>query len=85
MTYKFKDQCGAWAMESKVYLRFKYVNNCEVKNIRSLVTWESKDGSNFHFFLKDINVGKLIQEIKGAAVIDGNILGGIANYTEPSS
>ena len=85
MTYEFKDQCDAWAIESKVYLRLQYANNSESENIRSLVTWESKDGLNFHFRLKDVTDGKLTEEIKGTAVMDGNVLGGVVKYTEPSS
>jgi hypothetical protein len=84
MTYEFKDQCDAWAIESKVYMRLQYVNNSESENIRSMLTWESKDGLNFDFRLKDVTDGKLVEEIKGTAVMDGNIFGGAVKYTQPS-
>jgi hypothetical protein len=84
MTYEFKDQCDGWSVESKVYLRLQYGNLPEVENIRSMATWESKDGLIFHFRLKDENNGKLMEEIIGIAKLDGTGLGGLVEYTKPT-
>jgi hypothetical protein len=84
MTYEFNDQCDAWTIESKVYLNLQYANQPAIENIRSMVTWESKDGLKFNFRSKDVSNGKLTEEIKGSAIMYGNGLGGLVEYTDPS-
>ncbi|MDC0196651.1 cell envelope integrity EipB family protein [Gammaproteobacteria bacterium] len=84
MTYEFKDQCDAWTIESTVYLYLQYANQPAIVNIRSMVTWESKDGLEFNFRSKDVSNGKLTEEINGSAVMYRNGLGGLVKYTDPS-
>ena len=84
MTYEFKDQCDAWTIESRVYLYLQYANKPAIENIRSMVTWESKDGLQFNFRSKDVSDGKLTEEIKGSAIMYRNGLGGLVRYTDPS-
>lgn len=83
MSYEFKDQCDSWTVESKIYLRLMYGNQSEVENIRSMVTSEAKDGLSFRFRLNEVTNGRITEEIKGVATLDG--LGGIAEFTKPSS
>ncbi len=85
MTYVFKDQCDAWTVESKVYLRLRYGNRPEIENVRSLVTWEAKDSLGFRFRVTKTTNGKKTEEIKGVAALDGAGLGGIAEYTKPTA
>jgi len=85
MTYEFKDQCDAWTVESKVYLRLRYGNRPEIENVRSQVTWEAKDGLGFRFRVTETTNGKQTEEIKGVAALDGTGLGGIAEYTKPTA
>ncbi len=85
MTYEFKDQCDAWTVESKVYLRLRYGNHPEIENIRNMVTWEAKDGLGFRFRVNEKTNGKQTEEIKGVAALDGVGLGGVAEYTKPSA
>ncbi len=85
MTYEFKDQCDAWTVESKVYLRLRYGNRPEIENVRSLVTWEAKDGLGFRFRVTEKTNGKKTEEIKGVAALDGIGLGGVAEYTKPTA
>jgi hypothetical protein len=84
MTYEFRDRCDAWTVESKVYLRLRYGGHPEVENIRSMVTWEAKDGLGFRFRLTEVTNGKTTEEIKGVAALDGIGLGGVAEFTKPS-
>jgi hypothetical protein len=84
MKYEFKDQCDAWNIENKVFLYLQYVNQPAIVNIRSMVTWESKDGLKFNFRSKDMSNGKLTEEINGSAVMYRNGPGGLVKYTDPS-
>ena len=83
MIYEFRDQCDAWTIESKVYLYLQYTNQPAIENIRSMVTWESKDGLKFDFRSKDVSNGKLREEIKGSAIMYHDGLGGLVKYTAP--
>ena len=85
MTYEFKDQCDAWTVESKVYMRLRYGNHPEIENVRSIVTWEAKDGLGFRFRVNETTNGKKTEEIKGVAALDGRGLGGVAEYTRPTA
>jgi hypothetical protein len=85
MTYEYKDQCDAWTVETKIYLRLRYGNGPEIENIRSMVTWEAKNGLSFRFRVNELTNGKKTEEIKGVAALDGAGLGGVAEYTKPNT
>ena len=85
MTYEFKDQCDAWTVESKVYLRLSYGTHPEIENIRTMVTWEAKDGLGFRFRIKEMTNGKQTEAIKGVAALDGVGQAGIAEYPQPKA
>ncbi len=84
MTYEFRDQCDGWTVESRVYLRLQYDGSKEIENVRSLMTWESKDGLGFRFRVNESQNGKPVQEIKGVAVLDGEGEGGVVEYSKPT-
>ena len=84
MIYDFKDQCEGWFVDSKVYLRFKHGDQPKSESIRSMKTWESKNGLYFDFRFDEQNNGILIEEIKGIAILKGAGLGGFVKYTKPS-
>ena len=83
MTYVFKEQCDSWTVESKVYLRLQYGDGPEIENVRTMATWESKDGKGYRFRVEESRHGKTIEEIKGVAVLDGAGQGGIAEFSKP--
>lgn len=84
MTYEFRDQCDGWTVESRVYLRLRYGDRREIENVRSLMTWESKDGLGFRFRSNEKQNGKQVQEINGVAVLDGAGQGGVVEYSKPN-
>jgi len=81
MLYDFKDTCDGWGMDTKVYLRLRYAQGPEVENVRTMSTWEAKDGSGFRFRVEESGAGEKVQEIKGVAVAEQN--SGIAEFTAP--
>jgi len=83
MIYDFTDQCDGWFVESKIYLRFKHEDQPETETIRSMTTWESKDGLYFDFRFNEKINEKLIEEIRGIAILNGVGLNGRVTYTKP--
>ncbi len=83
MTYEFKDQCEAWSVSTKVYLRLQFGNGPEVESVRKIATWEAKDGLSFRFRVHETNAKKQVQQIKGVAIIEGDDGAGVAEYTAP--
>jgi len=47
------------------------------------VTWESKDGLRYRFFIRNLENGEVKEEYRGEARLDGPGKGGVANYTVP--
>lgn len=83
MTYEFTEQCDAWNVSTKVYLRLQFGNGPEVESVRKLATWEAKDGRSFRFRVHETNAKKQVQQIKGVAIIEGDNGEGVAEYTAP--
>ena len=83
MIFEFKDSCDAWTVSSKVYLRLQYGRGPEVENVRTMATWESKDGLGYRFRVKESQGGVESKEIKGVAALDGAGKEGVAEFTRP--
>ncbi|MEK9679664.1 MAG: DUF1849 family protein [Rhodospirillaceae bacterium] len=83
MTYEFTEQCEAWSVSTKVYLRLQFGNGPEVESVRKLATREAKDGASFRFRVHESNAKKQVQEIKGVAIIEGEDGAGMAEYVAP--
>ncbi len=84
MSYEFRDQCDAWSVSSKVYMRLKFGKAHEIESIRKMATWEAKDGLGFRFRFEETDGRKNVQEIKGVALLDSKSEGGVVEYIKPS-
>lgn len=83
MVYEFKDGCDAWMVNSQVYMRLRFGRSREVENVRTMATWESKDGASYRFHIKESQGGRAGPEIKGVAALDEVGSKGIAEFTQP--
>ena len=70
MVYEFKDVCDAWTVNSQVYMRLRFGRGPEVESVRTMATWESKDGASYRFHIKETQGGRPGPEIKGVAALD---------------
>ncbi len=83
MEYEWGEACGGWTIVQRYRLRMRYAEGSDVEIASSFVTWESKDGLRYNFNQRQTRNGKLEQEIRGNAQLDGPGKGGHAVFTKP--
>lgn len=83
MSFEIHDRCKGWEIESKVYLRLAYQGRDEVESMRTYRTWESKDGLDYRFNVRESQRGERDNVIEGVAILDGAGKPGIAEYSKP--
>lgn len=85
MLYQMNDGCEAWKIDTKVLLRTVYGGEDEVENVRTMTTWEAKDGLGFRYRMEETHAGQEAEQIAGVAVLDAPGGAGVAEYTQPQS
>jgi hypothetical protein len=83
MEYEWGETCDGWTVEQRYRLRMRYAESPDVEIRSNLVTWEAKDGQRYRFNDKEMRNGKVTQDIRGTAQLDGPGRGGIAFFSEP--
>ncbi|MGH7031559.1 MAG: cell envelope integrity EipB family protein [Stellaceae bacterium] len=83
MDYEWGETCNGWTIEQRYRLKMRYAENRDVDITSSFVTWESNDGLRYRFNQRQTRNGKLDQEIRGTARLDGPGKGGTAEFELP--
>jgi hypothetical protein len=83
MQFEWKDACDGWAIDQRSLMTFLYNSGDEVDLGWNLVSWESKDGQRYRFYVRKFQNGELYEELRGDARLDGPGKGGVAQYTLP--
>src|SRR3546814_14946374 len=65
-------------------MTFLYNTGDEVDLGWNLVSWESKDGLRYRFYVRKFQNGEMYEELRGDARLDGAGKPGIARYTLPA-
>lgn len=83
MEFEWADACDGWAVSQRSAMTFLYHSGQEVDLGWSLVSWESKDGMRYRFFMRRVENGQAVSQLRGEARLDGKSKGGVATYTQP--
>lgn len=83
MLYEWQDSCDGWSLTQRTAMRLLYSSGDELEFGWNLVSWESKDGLRYRFFVRKLENGELTEEFRGEARLDGKNGGGTAEYTLP--
>ena len=83
MVYEWGETCDGWTVEQRYRLKMQYADAPEVEVSSNYVTWESKDGLRYRFNERKLRDGKLEEEVRGEAKLDGTGKGGTADFTRP--
>ncbi len=84
MEFKWADSCDGWTVDQRSVMTFLYNTGDEVDLGWNLVSWESKDGLRYRFYVRKFQNGEMYEELRGDARLDGAGKTGIAKYTLPS-
>ena len=83
MVYEWGETCDGWTVEQRYRLKMQYADAPEVEVSSNYVTWESKDGLRYRFNERKLRDGKLDEEVRGEARLEGQGKGGTAEFTRP--
>jgi hypothetical protein len=83
MIFEWEDACDGWSVTQRTAMSFSYQSGETVNLGWNLVTWESKDGLRYRFFIRNLENGEVKEEYRGEAHLAGPGQGGVADYTVP--
>jgi hypothetical protein len=83
MEFDWEDACDGWSVTQRTAMAFSYQSGQTVNLGWNLVTWESKDGLRYRFFIRNLENGEVKEEYRGEAHLAGPGQGGVADYTVP--
>lgn len=84
-TYQFIDACDGWITEFRLVITYSYSEGGQVATTTDFLGWESKDGLNYRFRVRQSREGQVTEEVEGSAKLKGQGQGGIAHYTRPEA
>jgi hypothetical protein len=83
MLFEWEDSCDGWSVTQRTAMSFSYQSGETVDFGWNVVTWESKDGLRYRFFVRNVENGEQTEEYRGEARLDGTGQAGTATYTLP--
>jgi hypothetical protein len=84
-TYQFIDACDGWITEFRLVITYAYSEGGQVASSTDFLGWESKDGLNYRFRVRQSREGQVTEEVEGSARLNGVGQGGVARYTRPEA
>lgn len=83
MEYDVTDVCTAWATRQRLTLNLTNRDGQAIKMISDYATWESKDGKQIHFQMRQTTDGAVTEQVAGSAELNSVGGPGTIHYTLP--
>lgn len=83
MTYDVRDACNAWAVQQQLDLTTTTREGADVHTVSDYATWESKDGRQMRFHMRQTTDGAVSQQVEGSAKLVRAGGPGTIRYTAP--
>ena len=83
MDFEWRDACDAWTVSQRMRIVVGYGSGSEYDFGLTLNTWESKDGLNYRFFIRQITGATESEETRGKAQLEGAGKRGQASFAQP--
>ncbi len=83
MDFEWRDTCDAWTWSQRMRILVGYGDGNEIDFRLTLNTWESKDGLNYRFFIRQRTGGGEGEETRGKAQLEGPGKAGQASLALP--
>ena len=84
MGYEVIDACDGWAVRQRLAMTLTNADGQDIQMVSDYATWESKDGRNFRFHMKQTTDQAVTSQTDGEAKLDHSGGTGEAHYTMPS-
>jgi hypothetical protein len=83
MMFEWVDSCDGWTVTQRYRMTFLYATGQETELAYNLVSWESKDGLHYRFFMRRTEDGEETKELRGDAQLEEAGGRGKAHFTLP--
>ena len=83
MGYEVIDACDGWAVRQRLQLTITNADGQDIQMMSDYATWESKDGLQFRFHMKQTTDTAVTSQTDGVAKLDSIGGTGEAHYTRP--
>ncbi|ABC22869.1 hypothetical protein Rru_A2069 [Rhodospirillum rubrum ATCC 11170] len=85
MNYKLENTCAGWTMETRTTLDLTYAEGGEMATQWEFVAYESKDGGDYSFFVRNKRNGEVDEVLEGSAALAGQPPKGEASFHKPEN
>lgn len=82
MTYEVVDACDGWAVHQRLLMTITNRDGQDIEMVSEYTTWESKDGKQLRFRMRQTTEQAVTTDVAGEAELDPSG-GGVARYTMP--
>lgn len=83
MYLELAEACDGWTVSQRVKLTLYATQGGEIDTDANYSSWEARDGSQFRYTVRNLRNGKVTEEYRGDARLDGPDRSGKAVYTTP--
>lgn len=83
MYLEWAESCDGWTVSQRVRLTLYATQGGEVDTDSNFSSWESRDGLKYRFTVRNLRNGKVSEEFRGDARLDGPGHSGTASFTTP--
>ncbi len=83
MYMEWAESCEGWTLTQRLRLKLFYSQGGAVDTDSRFSSWESRDGLSYRFTLRNLRDGKVSEELRGRASLEGSGTGGVAAFTRP--
>lgn len=84
MVFEIIDQCDGWTVQQRLSLAITDRDGRTVETVTDYVTWETRDGTQLRFRLRQNSAEAVSQNIQGEATLEANGSGGQVRYRSPT-
>lgn len=83
MYLEWAESCDGWTVSQRVKLMLYPTQGGEIDTDSNYSSWESRDGRSYRFTVRNLRNGKVTEELRGDARLDGAGRSGKAVFTMP--
>jgi len=84
MYLEWAEACDGWTVSQRVKLTLYATQGGEVDTDSNYSSWEARDGKSYRFTVRNLRNGKVSEEFRGDARLDGPDRSGKANFSTPT-
>lgn len=85
MSFEWGESCDGWTVEQRYVMRFEQSEGGDFTITTDYVTWESKDGLEYHFNVRQQTNDAEAEVVSGTARLESKGSGGLARFDRPTA